>query len=88
MQKGMFRKGIVLGIILLFVGASVTPSISGDFFVNNENNKVIKHSKQDIFTANPPEEEWNRTYGGALSDGGVSVLQINDGGFIIMAVYI
>ncbi len=30
MQKSMFRKELVLGIILLFVGASVTPSISID----------------------------------------------------------
>ena len=30
MQKRLIRKGLVLGIILLFVGASVIPSISGN----------------------------------------------------------
>ena len=30
MQKNMRRKGFVLGIIILFVGVSVIPSISGN----------------------------------------------------------
>ena len=30
MQKSMVRKGLVLGIMILFLGGSVLPSISGD----------------------------------------------------------
>jgi len=37
MEKGFFRKGIVLGIIVCFVGAGVFPSISGN--INNSNAK-------------------------------------------------
>jgi len=36
MQKSKLRKGLVVAIIVLFVGAGVTPSISGDFQNNNE----------------------------------------------------
>ena len=30
MKDRIFRKGLVIGIIILFIGAGVTPSISGD----------------------------------------------------------
>ena len=37
MREGLFRKGLVFAIIVLFVGASVFPSISGN--INNSNAK-------------------------------------------------
>jgi len=37
-KNNMFRKGMILGIIVLFVGASVVPSISG----NIKNNSGVK----------------------------------------------
>ena len=30
MTKGLYKKGLVFGIILLFIGASVVPCISGN----------------------------------------------------------
>lgn len=35
-KKYVFRKGLVIGIIILFVGASVVPSISGNLSNNKE----------------------------------------------------
>ena len=44
MQKSLFRKGLVLGIIVLFVGASVVPSITANI-IDDEN---INNEKQLI----------------------------------------
>jgi parallel beta-helix repeat protein len=41
MKKGLFRKGLVLGIIIIFIGASVIPSIGGKNVVR----KVIPEKK-------------------------------------------
>ena len=40
MKKSMVRKGLVLGIIILFLGASVLPSISGNIKENDNNPQV------------------------------------------------
>jgi len=44
MRKGNFRKGLVIAVIVLFIGACIVPSISG-------NNKIIKYMG-DIKTNN------------------------------------
>ncbi len=40
MNKSLVRKGLVLGIILLFIGTSVLPSISGNIIENDNNQKI------------------------------------------------
>jgi len=50
MRNGMWTKGLVFGIIMLFVGASVTPSISRDIEKNlvlNQNNATSSVSTTD-----------------------------------------
>ncbi len=40
MTTGLYKKGLVLGIIVLFIGASIVPSVSGD--INDNENTEIK----------------------------------------------
>ena len=51
MKRNTFsKKAIILGIIILFVGASVVPSITGDYNISNDNSQknhlpTYSHSK-------------------------------------------
>jgi hypothetical protein len=68
MQKSLNTKGLVLGIIFVFLGASVLPSISGHLAnintgSNNRNNSAMSlHSIAivigtiDLMSKNPPHE--------------------------------
>ena len=87
MQKSMFRKGLVLGIVVLFVGASVLPSISGNIgeVINVlDVDVIVDIGEQECFSGDPPEEEWNKTYGGAGEDWCYDAQQTNDGGYILV----
>ena len=46
MQKSLVRKGMVLGIIVLFVGASIIPIISGDDIDSNLTSNKSKYIKK------------------------------------------
>jgi hypothetical protein len=81
-RKPLLKKGLAVGIILLFVGTCIIPS-TGDFTVS----KGIKKVSHDICTNgdSPPDEEWNRTYripskGDAI---GNCVQVTPDGGYIV-----
>ena len=87
MNKGVVKKSIVLGMILLVIGYSIIPGISGEIKQlgvkldkNDTGEKKLYHS----FFSNPPKEEWNKTFGGGLiDDAAYDVQQTSDGGFII-----
>lgn len=68
MKNLLTKKGIVLTVIVLFVAASIVPSISG-------NNGMIRNVSENIreqesFLGDPPEEEWNHTFDGPGDDKG------------------
>jgi hypothetical protein len=46
MQKELLRKELIFGILIMLVGASITPSISGD---NLKNNIKSNLNKQEDF---------------------------------------
>ena len=76
--NNVLRKSLVIGIILLFVGTSILPSISG----NIEKINIVENMP---FFSNPPYEEWNKTYGDPIDwEWSEDFDQTEDGGFIIL----
>jgi hypothetical protein len=75
------KKSYVLVIVFLFFGASFTPSISS---INC--NKLLNNIEKNNYFYELPEEEWNKSYGGIGEDGGISVQETSDGGYIIAGV--
>ena len=72
MQNCLFRKGLVIGLIILFVGASVVPSISGDDEEKNKTNIDIdpvfnKYIIKESFTNNDIDNGKNERYGDTQS---------------------
>ena len=85
MKNKFWKKGLVLGIIVLFIGASVTPIISG---INGDIRNLSENIReQKSFSLYPPEEEWNKTYGTVGFDFGKCVQQTPDGGYILAGYF-
>jgi len=81
MRKKICRKCLVFLIVVLFIGVSITSGLN----LNKIKNNNLKLRYLDIYerSSNPPDEEWNKTFGGTNSDEGFFVRQTTDGGFVI-----
>jgi CubicO group peptidase (beta-lactamase class C family) len=66
MQKSLWIRGLVVGIILLFVGTSFDPIINAEIknFNIKSNDTTNTRSIKQTFSGSPPLEEWNRTFRG------------------------
>jgi hypothetical protein len=87
MMQGLFcRRSCTVAIVILFIGAGVIPSISGNIgTMRNAPDKVATGnggSQVTLFDA-PPEVEWDKTFGGLDYDACYSVQQTSDGGYIV-----
>jgi len=78
MQNCIIRKDLVIGLIVLFVGISIVPSISGTYDFN-----TIGQINNLNYIEDPPGLEWHKTFGGSSDDAGYSIQQTSDGGYII-----
>ena len=78
-EYNIFRKGLVIGIIILFVGANVIPCISGNKEII-DSLKLKNEDNKSLFD-NAPEIEWIKTW---QNGNGRHVRVTNDGGYILV----
>jgi hypothetical protein len=80
MTREVVKKSVVVGMLVLCLGVSITSCISGD----SNQHLIVSDGHPEILGGIPPKEEWNKTFGAPhLDDAAYDVQQTNEGGFII-----
>ena len=86
MQTNIWKKVVVLGLLIIFIGVSVIPGITANLIISNYNlnaDLIENKGKWEKTLEYPPYEEWNYTFGGTDADISSSVQQTTDGGYIL-----
>lgn len=80
MTRNVVKKRVIVGILVLCLGVYFTSCISG----GSNRHLTVSDVHPEILGGIPPEEEWNKTFGGpTYDDAAYDVQQTNEGGFII-----
>jgi hypothetical protein len=80
MTKEVVKKSVVFGMLVLFLGMCFTSCISG----GSNQYVTVSDGHAQMSGGIPPEQEWNKTFGGPdKDDAAYDVQQTNDGGFIV-----
>jgi hypothetical protein len=80
MTREVVKKSVVVGMLVLCLGVSITSCISG----GSNQHLTVSDGHPEMLGGIPPMEEWNKTFGGPhLDDAAYDVQQTTDGGFIV-----
>lgn len=80
MTRVVVKKGMIVGMLVLYLGMCITPCISS----GSDRLVTISQVYPELLGGIPPMEEWNKTFGGPhLDDAAYDVQQTADGGFIV-----
>jgi len=74
MRNDLFRKGVVVGIILLFIGTSIIPVLSGNLNTNLETENTDFDIEKSLSFLNDPSWQWTVRGGGTNNDMGQGVV--------------
>ena len=87
MRIGMWMKGVVAGMIIVFILGSFSPGISENISNISMEKETLQYEsiiKQLKSSYDWPNEQWNNTFGGAYQDTCYAVRQTLDDGYILI----
>lgn len=86
MMKGINKKSVVIGMIFVLISVSIAPVLNGEpvrRIMTRDDTVGGGNEFSQTIRSNPPEEDWNTTFGGVLDDAAYVVQQTTDGGYIL-----
>ena len=83
MKNSWYKKGIVFGIIVLFIGIGFQPAFANNITIDKAEQQLENKFSITTNPVNPLGGTFMKTFGGTEFDEGYSVQQTTEGGYII-----